>query len=105
MKEIFITATDTDAGKTFVSCALIHALTHHVIASKKNTVAQNKVKVAAFKPISAGCDLIDGQLINEDANLLSEVANCQQSISEINPIAFKDPIAPHIAAKKQKISI
>jgi len=92
MKQFFITATDTDAGKTFVSCALIQALT------KEN-------KVAAFKPISAGCELIDGVLINEDAQLLSEFANCNQTITHINPIAFKEPIAPHIAAKKQNIQI
>jgi len=91
MKQFFVTATDTDAGKTFVSCALIHALTRD----------NNVVKVAAYKPISAGCELIDGQLINEDAKLLSEFANCNQSISHINPIAFEQPIAPHIAAKEQ----
>lgn len=100
MKQFFITATDTDAGKTFVSCALIHALT------QANTVTTDKVlKVAAYKPISAGCELINGQLINEDAKLLSDFANCDQSIAQINPIAFKEPIAPHIAAKKQNKKI
>ncbi|KGJ93717.1 dethiobiotin synthase [Colwellia psychrerythraea] len=100
MKQFFITATDTDAGKTFVSCALIHALTQH------NKVANDEVlKVAAYKPISAGCELINGQLINEDAKLLSDFANCDQTIAQINPIAFKEPIAPHIAAKKQNKKI
>jgi len=95
MKEFFVTATDTDAGKTFVSCALIHALT------------DKKMKVATFKPISAGCELVNGQLINEDAKLLGQFSNAEQSIAHINPIAFKDPIAPHIAAKKEnkKLSI
>lgn len=100
MKQFFVTATDTDAGKTFVSCALIHAFTQHINAS-----TNEKVKVAAFKPISAGCELVDGQLVNEDAKLLSEFANCGQSISHINPIAFEQPIAPHIAAKKQNKQI
>ncbi|PKG80714.1 dethiobiotin synthase [Colwellia sp. 75C3] len=95
MKQFFITATDTDAGKTFVSCALIHAFTQ-----RNNTSIKPALKVAAFKPIAAGCELVDGQLINEDAKLLSEFANCAQSIAHINPIAFKQPIAPHIAAKK-----
>ena len=102
MKQFFITATDTDAGKTFVSCALIQALTNqHQGFSKKTT------KVAAFKPISAGCELVNGELINEDAKLLSEFANCEQSITDINPIAFAEPIAPHIAAKKlnQQINV
>lgn len=88
MKKIFITATDTDAGKTFISCAITSAL------------VQQQLKVAVFKPISAGCTLENGELINEDAKLLSQFANCQQTISEINPVAFKEPIAPHIAAAK-----
>lgn len=92
MKQFFVTATDTDAGKTFVSCALIHALSQQPSALKT---------VAAFKPVSAGCELINGELINEDAKLLAEFANAGQSISNINPIAFQDPIAPHIAAKKE----
>lgn len=101
MKQLFITATDTDAGKTFVSCALIQALTNTLLTGHSNTATSKPLKVAAFKPISAGCDLVAGQLINEDAKLLSRFANCEQSITDINPIAFAEPIAPHIAAKKQ----
>lgn len=100
MKQIFITATDTDAGKTFVSCAIIHAL-----SKIKKSPTNEVTKVAAFKPIAAGCDLVDGELINEDAKLLSEVANCEQTIQQINPIAFEQPIAPHIAAKRENKTI
>ncbi len=92
MKQFFITATDTDAGKTFVSCAITHALTHE----SENT----STRVATYKPVSAGCDRQEGILINEDAKLLCQFANCQQTIAQINPIAFEEPIAPHIAARK-----
>jgi len=88
MKPIFITATDTDAGKTFIACALIHALT------------QRSYKVSVFKPISAGCIENDYKLINEDAQHLSNYSNCTQTLNDINPIRFKKPIAPHIAAKQ-----
>ena len=88
MKNLFITATDTDAGKTFVACALIHAL-----------VKSNK-KVTAYKPVAAGCQLVADLLVNEDAKLISEFANCGQKINEVNPIALIDPIAPHIAAAR-----
>jgi len=93
MVNYFITATDTDAGKTYVACALVRALVNR---SKK---------VAVYKPISAGCHLEQGKLVNEDAKLLSLEANCQQSTSDINPIAFKEAIAPHIAAHKTKTAI
>ncbi len=88
MKNLFITATDTDAGKTFVACALTHAL----------VMANNKV--AVYKPVAAGCQQVGTLLVNEDAKLLSEFANCEQRISEVNPIALIDAIAPHIAADR-----
>ncbi|WP_440876675.1 dethiobiotin synthase [Thalassotalea sp. PLHSN55] len=92
-RAIFITATDTDAGKTYVARVLVNAL-----------VKQNK-RVAVYKPISAGCEQVNGQLINEDALALTTLANCQQPIAEVNPIAFLEPIAPHIAANKQGSAI
>lgn len=85
-QHLFITATDTDAGKTLVACALTSLL------AKNN-------KVACFKPISAGCEWQEGELINEDAKLLQQMANCQQPMASVNPIAFEEPIAPHIAAQ------
>lgn len=95
MTELFITATDTDAGKTYVARALVTAL-----------VKRGK-KVAVYKPVSAGCDLVGEVLVNDDARLLQLSANCQQNIQQINPIAFAEPIAPHIAAAKsqQEISL
>ncbi|MGB1261273.1 MAG: dethiobiotin synthase [Cognaticolwellia sp.] len=90
MLKLFITATDTDAGKTYAAQALVHAL-----------VANNH-KVAVYKPISAGCERIDDKLVNEDALLLLKQSNCQQDISQVNPIAFEPPIAPHIAAAQSQ---
>ncbi|WNC66793.1 dethiobiotin synthase [Thalassotalea nanhaiensis] len=93
MNKYFITATDTDAGKTLVATALTAAF-----------VTSNS-KVAVFKPVSAGCELINEQLVNLDAKLLQGQANCDQSIANINPIAFAEPIAPHIAALSESTEI
>jgi dethiobiotin synthetase len=93
MIKLFITATDTDAGKTYVAQLLVKAL-----------VQQGK-KVAVYKPISAGCRIVNKQLINDDAYLLLQQSNCKQTLAEINPIAFELPIAPHIAAQKQNYEI
>ena len=88
MLELFITATDTDAGKTYVAQLFTLAF------------VKNLNKVAVFKPISAGCNVVNGQFVNEDAQQLRRLANCNQTIADINPIAFEPPIAPHIAAAK-----
>jgi dethiobiotin synthetase len=95
MKCLFITATDTDAGKTFVACALTQAL---INIGKK---------VAVYKPIAAGCYEVGEWLVNEDAQLLSQFGNCTQSINDVNPIALVEAIAPHIAASNEnrKISL
>jgi len=90
MIKIFVTATDTDAGKTYVAQLLTAAL------------VMKNYQVAVFKPISAGCEIKHfphGEvLVNEDAQLLLQQSNCGQCIQEVNPIAFKPAIAPHIAA-------
>ena len=88
MKKLFVTATDTDAGKTYVA----QLLTYKLVLAKQ--------QVAVFKPISAGCQWQNKQLVNEDAQLLQAQANCQQQLDEINPIAFEPAIAPHIAAQQ-----
>ncbi len=90
MSRLFITATDTDAGKTYIAKSLVRSL-----------VKQGN-KVAVYKPISAGCYREKNQLINEDAFLLQQQANCEQTLAEVNPIAFELPIAPHIAAQKEQ---
>ncbi|SET52048.1 dethiobiotin synthase [Thalassotalea agarivorans] len=87
-RRLFVTATDTDAGKTHFTEALIYAL------------VKKQYNVAAFKPISAGCENVDGQLLNEDAQRLHGRANLGQTIENVNPFAFEPPIAPHIAAKE-----
>jgi len=88
-RRIFITATDTDAGKTHIACAIVNGL----VKEQKN--------VSVFKPISAGCEVVDGKLINEDAERLLNQCNMDLQIEQVNPIAFEPPIAPHIAALKQ----
>lgn len=92
MKKYFVTATDTDAGKTFIGSALVSLL------AQKN-------RVHVFKPLAAGCNWQNNQWENEDALSLQKAANNIQPLNQINPIAFKEPIAPHIAAKYHDVDI
>lgn len=79
----FITATDTDAGKTYVSCQILKAW------------QQQGLSVGAFKPIASGAIWQGEQLVSEDAMALAEVTG--QSLAEINPFTFEHPASPHIA--------
>ena len=83
----FITGTDTGVGKTHVACKLI-----------ADYVAQG-YKVIGMKPVAAGCELVDGEWVNEDVLKLEAASNVQAPRELTNPYSFKEAIAPHIAAK------
>ncbi|PXF63866.1 dethiobiotin synthase [Kangiella spongicola] len=83
---IFVTGTDTEIGKTFVSRSIIRAL-----------VAKNK-RVAGLKPIASDAQRVQGVLQNEDALELQKASNLELSYEQVNPICFEPAIAPHIAA-------
>ena len=89
----FITGTDTGIGKTFVTCILMHFIN------------SQQRKAIGMKPIAAGIDRVNGQTANEDVLLLNNECSSELSLEEINTYSFTEPIAPHIAAKKNKIEI
>jgi len=88
MSGFFITGTDTDVGKTEIAVALT-----------KLFVAEGK-RVAAYKPIAAGAERLNGILQNDDAQRLRNAANIKQSYEETNPYCYAPAIAPHIAAQE-----
>lgn len=78
----FITGTDTEIGKTTVSCAIIRAL------------VKKGLQVAAMKPVAAGAFEFDGALHNEDVDALAEASNMSLPLSLTTPYLLKTPIAP-----------
>ena len=89
----FISGTDTAIGKTLVGVALLHAARsagHSAIGAK---------------PVAAGCDLIDGIWQNEDAAALRSASSLELSYEQVNPIALKAFMAPHIAAEREGVKI
>ena len=93
MKGYFITATDTDAGKTFVTAGLLQGL------------SESGFKTLGFKPVASGCIMTEQGLRNEDAVKLINAANTELDYKLINPYSFAPAIAPHIAAQQAKMSI
>lgn len=97
MKRYFITGTDTDAGKTLVSSALLQK------------AQQQGLTTFGLKPVAAGCELTDGEngkeWQNEDAQLLRQYSTEQQAYSTHNPIALEAAIAPHIAAEQENTAL
>lgn len=83
----FVTGTDTEVGKTAVSCALLRA------------AAAQGLTTAAVKPVAAGCDQ-HGH--NEDALQLMAAMTSELDYAQVNPVALEPAIAPHIAAAQVK---
>lgn len=90
MQTIFITGTDTDAGKTYVAVALLQGLK----ALGYRTVAQ--------KPVAAG---VNDAGFNIDALQLQRHATEQLSYEMVNPYCLTDAVAPHLAAAKTGLVI
>jgi dethiobiotin synthetase len=79
---LFVTGTDTNVGKTFVSCALIHALR-----------ARGR-RIAVMKPVETGV----GE-VAEDAAALRAAAEDPAPLERICPVRLRAPLAPSVAAR------
>ncbi len=78
-KGIFVTGTDTGVGKTYVACSIARALKAH------------GGKVGVMKPIASGD--------RHDAQKLIDAADARESLSMVNPVFLKHPLAPLMAAR------
>lgn len=85
-RTLFVTATDTGAGKTLAACALLHAL------------RKEGRKVCGFKPVAAGGIETAEGLQNEDALALQAAAATREPYARVNPCLLREPAAPHLAA-------
>lgn len=86
----FLTGTDTEIGKTFITCALLqHA-------------RLEGLKAAGLKPIAAGTDAAG---LNDDVEAIRAASNVELPRAISNPYCLTAAVAPHIAAAEQGISI
>lgn len=93
MKGIFVTATDTGAGKTLVSCGIILAL------------RRAGLRVVGMKPIASGCEQTTCGIASDDALQLAAASGLDVPIELVNPYRFVPAIAPHIAAAQAGVRI
>ena len=86
----FLTGTDTEIGKTFVTCALLLR------------AGQLGLTAAGIKPVAAGTDATGR---NEDVERIRAASNVELPTDVINPYRFAPAIAPHLAAAEAGVSI
>lgn len=86
----FLTGTDTEIGKTFVTCALLHR------------ARLDGLRAAGLKPVAAGTDAAG---LNDDVEAIRGASNVELPRNIVNPYCFAPAIAPHIAAADAGIAI
>jgi dethiobiotin synthetase len=89
---LFVTGTDTEIGKTFVSSALLRGF------------VRAGLQAAAMKPIAAGAFELNGELHNEDADQLDTASSVLLPPAMRTPYLLKEPAAPHIAAALENVT-
>ena len=89
----FLTGTDTEIGKTFVTCALLHA------------ARANDLIALGMKPVAAGAEPVGDEWINEDAARLRAAGSFDPGLQHLNPYCLRTPVAPHIAAAEEGVHI
>ena len=88
MNSLFVTGTDTNAGKTVVTALLVCHL-------------QNRgIDVGVMKPFATGCARVDGELQSSDALFLRAATGVSDELELINPCRWEEPLAPLVAARR-----
>lgn len=94
MKQLLVTGTDTDVGKTWISCLLIRKL------------RKAGLNVGAYKPVCSGAEFdADGNLYWHDVHSLRQAVGEAIPTDQICPQRFRAPIAPNVAAIAEKRSV
>ncbi|MCL6444472.1 MAG: dethiobiotin synthase [Alicyclobacillus sp.] len=90
MRGLFVTATDTDVGKTLVAGGLAGAM------------RARGIDVGVLKPIQSGhaVDHPEG-----DAARLKRLAGVNDDVREICPFAFPEPLAPRLALARAGMDV
>ena len=89
----FVTGTDTEIGKTYATCALLHA------------ARAQGLTALGMKPVAAGTDMVGGKRMNEDVAALRAASSFDPGLALLNPWCLASPIAPHIAAAEEGVRI
>ena len=84
---IFITATGTDVGKTFISALILKKL------------RESKINAGYYKPALSGAYLKNGKLIPGDAEYVFNIAGMNEIPENFVSYVFETAVSPHLAAK------
>jgi dethiobiotin synthetase len=87
---LFVTATDTGVGKTYVTALIARAL------------CEAGRSVGAYKPVCSGAEpREDGSLAWGDVDALTAAIGGRFDSERVCPLRFQAPLAPNVAARRE----
>lgn len=92
-KGIFVTATGTDVGKTFISALLV----------KKTR--ELGINCGYYKPALSGANEVEGKLVPGDCEYVLKTSGISANPSDFASYIFKTAVSPHLAAEIEGVSI
>jgi len=92
-KCLFVTATGTDVGKTYISALLMKKL------------QKLKLNCTYYKPVLSGAFYENDELILGDCRYVVEQANLDIKPVECSTFYFEEMISPHLAAMRKGVEI
>ncbi|EIM02395.1 dethiobiotin synthase [Rhodanobacter denitrificans] len=92
-RAVFIAGTDTGIGKTHAACTLLHGL----------RAAGHDA--CGMKPVASGCAETPDGLRNDDALALLAAGGVELPYAQLNPVALREPLSPHLAAAHDGVTI
>ncbi|MBE2939658.1 MULTISPECIES: dethiobiotin synthase [Anoxybacillus] len=91
MKGFFITGTDTDVGKTFVTVCMLR------------TLMNKQIRATAYKPIQSGAQWQGGKWVAPDVEMYRQVIDVTDE--EGYTYLLQTPCSPHLAARMDGVTI
>ena len=90
MKQFFITGTDTDIGKTYISSIIFNLL---------------GTNTCYYKPIQTGCIYKNNQIFIPDLDFVKFNSNISKNENFSCSYSLEKPVSPHLSAKISNIKI
>lgn len=87
-KKIFITATGTDVGKTYISALIVKKM------------RESGYDCGYYKPVLSGVRELGGRLVESDPNYVIQTANIPVKADDCVSYWWKEAVSPHLAAKR-----
>lgn len=88
-KGLFITATGTDVGKTYVTALLVKKL------------RDAELNAGYYKAALSGAEVADGRLIPGDAAYVARIARLPEPPEKLVSYIYEEAVSPHLAALRE----